>query len=201
MNDQTDLLTIEADKWADPLTAPMDLVAPVEALPAVAEPTAEQPPAVISEGPGALLGAIVQLAKDRAVDVTKLQALLGMQERMEERQAARLFDEALGRAQAAMPRVPKNGIVDLGGGQRKVRLGKWEDLDTVVAPIAAAEGFSYTFSEERCDANGIRWEATFRAFGHREKNGITLPADTSGGKNAVQARGSTNRVRETVSRR
>ena len=58
------------------------------------------------EGPGAVLSAIVQLAKDPAVDVSKLDALLKMQERMTDREAEVQFNKALMRLPPLAPRMP-----------------------------------------------------------------------------------------------
>lgn len=149
-------------------------------------------PVMAQEGPGALLSAIVQLAKDPSVDVTKLEALLGMQERMEARQAERLFNEALTRIQAKAPRIPKNGVVLLGERKGSYDFAKWEDMDALIGPLLREEGFSVTFSEAGVSEQGIRWSATWRAFGHAEINYITLPPDSGAGRNALQARGSTN---------
>lgn len=178
-------ITIDADS----VTAAESLLPPAQDL-AVREEA--QPPAIIPEGPGALLAAIVSLAKDPSVDVAKLGALLGMQERMEAREAERMFGAALARIQSKIPRVPKTGIVQLGEKKGGYDFGKWEDLDAAVGPFLTEEGFAVTFSEETSDANGIRWGAKWRAFGHTEMNFITLPPDTGAGRNPLQARGSTN---------
>lgn len=161
--------------------------------PLVVQP--EPPVAVVEQGPVNMLSVIMQLARDSSVDVTKLSALLSMQERMEARDAEKQFNAGLARIQAKAPRIPKNGIVKLGeknGREQSYNFANWEDMDTIVSPLLREEGFTVTFSEEASDQNGIRWAATWRAFGHSEKNLITLPADTGAGRNPLQARGSTN---------
>jgi len=145
---------------------------------------------VIQHAPGSLLPAIVQLASDPRVDVTKLEAILLMQERMEAREATTLFHGALARLQANMPRVKKNGTIDLRKG-RPVPFAKYEDVMAVVGPMLAAEGFTVSFSEGE-PGPLIRWVATWRAHGHTESNTISLPPDTGPGRNELQARGSTN---------
>lgn len=150
----------------------------------------------VPEGPGALLSVMLELARDPNFNAANLQVLSDMQARMEERQAIRLFGEALSRIQAKVPKIPKNGVVSLGknknGEEQSYDFAKWEDMDAVVSPFLREEGFAVTFSEETSDQNGIRWSASWRAFGHIEKNFITLPADTGAGRNPLQARGSTN---------
>lgn len=146
-----------------------------------------------------VLNTIVALAKDPSVDVTKLEALLGMQERMERRQAEAEFFQALRAAQQAMPRVKKNGTIQLGkdkdSGQSRgaIPFATYEDVDAVVRPIMERFGFSVTFSEAESGDKGIRWSATHRHMaGHAETNFLTLPADNGPGRNPLQARGSTN---------
>lgn len=158
--------------------------------PLVVQP--EQPVAVVEQGPVNMLSAIMQIARDPSVDVSKVSAFLAMQERMEARESERLFGEALVRIQSKIPRVPKTGIVNLGKEKGSYDFGKWEDLDAAVSPFLQEEGMAVTFSEESSDANGIRWCAKWRAYGHTEMNFITLPADTGAGRNPLQARGSTN---------
>lgn len=140
-----------------------------------------------------VLDTIARLSTDDRVDAQKVTALFDLQERLMKLQAKQQFTEALHRAQARMPRIPKNGRVDLGNGKGGYDFTKWEDIDRFIRPILFDEGLSFpTFSEETSDQNGIRWSATWRGFGHEEKNYITLPPDTGAGRNALQARGSTN---------
>lgn len=147
---------------------------------------------VIQEGPGALLAALVNLAQNPNVNPETVAAWAGIQERMEARQAEREFSAALLRIQKKCPHIPKNGIVNLGAGKGSYNFANWEDMDAIIGPILQDEGFTVTFSEAGSDANGIRWSATWRAFGHSDQNFITLPPDTGAGRNALQARGSTN---------
>lgn len=140
-----------------------------------------------------VLDTIARLSADDRVDAAKVTALFDLQERMMRLQAKQQFSEALRRVHARMPRVPKNGRVDLGSGKGGYDFTKWEDIDAFMRPILFDEGFAYpTFSEDGSDQNGIRWSATWRAFGHEEKNYITLPPDSGAGRNGTQARGSTN---------
>lgn len=143
-----------------------------------------------------VMGMIAAASRDPTVDVAKMRELFSLQKDLMAMQAAQRFEEALGRIQAKVPRIPKNGVVNLGKGkdgrEQSYNFANWEDMDKLVAPILREEGFTVTFSEDVSDQNGIRWAATWRAFGHAEKNFITLPADSSAGKNPLQARGSTN---------
>lgn len=159
----------------------------------VAERPAQQ--VAISEGPGALLGAIVQLAQNPSVDVTKLQALLDMQERMETRQAEIEFNRALARLPAF--RVKKNGMIPLpskDGIVRNVAFAKWEDIAAIIEPMLEQEGFRLVFdSQPRAgDGGGLIVTGTLlHRDGHSRSASMPLSLDTGPGRNNLQAMGST----------
>lgn len=161
-----------------------DLPAVVEtAPPAVVEPT----PA----GPGALLSVIVQLAQNPSVDVDKFERLLAMQERMETKQAERDFNAALHAAQQEMPRVKKNGTIDLGG-KGSIPFAKWEDIDAVLRPIMQKHGLSLSFDASPREGGGAIIAGTLRhSAGHAKTASIPLPLDSGPGRNNLQAMGST----------
>lgn len=159
-----------------------------------------QPPAVTQEGPGALLSAIVQMARDPSVDADKLEKLLGMQERMEAREAERRFNTSLMRLPAI--HVSKNGIIDLtskedrAAGRQQVRsvpFARWEDMAAIIEPLLEAEGFRLSFdSEERAQAGGgiIVTGTLLHRDGHSRSARMPLALDTGPGRNNLQAMGS-----------
>lgn len=136
---------------------------------------------------------------DRKVEPAYLRELIAvqreyiaMQREIEADEARVAFNEALQAAQADMPRVTKNGVIDLGKG-KPMPFAKWEDVDTVLRPIQARHGFSVTFSEVAVGEFGVTWEATHRHVrGYSQANRITLARDSGPGRNAVQASGSTS---------
>jgi len=147
-----------------------------------------------------LLSAIVQLARDPSVDVTKLQALLGMQERMEGRQAELEFNRALSRLPPM--HVKKNGLIDLTSKEDKaknvsrkpVAFAKWEDMAAVIEPILDAEGFRLMFESVPRPGEGGGLTVTgmlLHRDGHCRSASIPLPLDTGPGRNNLQAYGST----------
>jgi hypothetical protein len=148
---------------------------------------------VIAEGSGALLSAIVALAKDPSVDVVKLQALLEMQERMEARQAKVQFNRSFVRLSGKMPRVKKNGTVDLGAGKGSYAFATWEDMDRVIRPLMDAEGFGLSFdSAARTEQGGgitVTGELIHRE-GFSKTASMSLALDSGPGRNNLQAMGS-----------
>lgn len=152
------------------------------------------------QGPGALLNAIVSMAKDSSVDVAKLDALLGMQERMEARQAEREFAAAFGRLSADLPRVKKNGTIDLGVDKQngKVRgslpFARWEDIDKVIRPLMIREGFTLSFDSDPRPGEGGGLIVTGKLMhrdGHIRTASMPLSLDSGPGRNNLQAMGST----------
>lgn len=154
----------------------------------------------VAEGPGALLSAIVGMARDPTVDVAKLDALLHMQERMEAREAEREFAAAFGRLSADLPRVKKNGTIDLGvdkqSGKARGQLpfARWEDIDKVIRPLMAREGFTLSFDSAPRAGDGGGLVVTGKLMhrdGHLRTASMPLPLDTGPGRNNLQAQGST----------
>jgi len=153
-----------------------------------AEPSQEMTPAMPA---ASMLAIIARAASDPAVDVAKMQALLDMQERILAKQAEAEFNAALVRLADAMPRVRKNGRVELGGG-KGYDFARWEDMDTVVRPHMRREGFTLSFDMEAREGGGAVVIGTLlHAGGHSRRASIPLGLDAGAGRNSLQAMGST----------
>jgi hypothetical protein len=151
------------------------------------QPAQQNLPAVREE-PG-LLDIIRELAVDSRVDVAKLAGLMQLQERAEEKAAEREFNAAFARLQPQLPRVQKNGKIDLGKG-KPLSFARYEDIDTAVRPLLASEGFSVSFTSPP-DSAGIKIVCTLAHIaGHSKMSEITLPPDAGPGRNTLQAIGS-----------
>lgn len=139
------------------------------------------------------LSAILRAAKDPTVSVDKLERLVALHKDLGAVAARRSFMSALARLQEKLPRIAKRGhaIVEKEG--RVVRdtpFARYEDIDVAVRPFCSEEGFSFTF-----DAKTTPQGTTFSCEmshrdGHSETRYLTLPIDSSGGKNAIQGMGS-----------
>ena len=157
-------------------------------------PDASRGALTVTDGPGALLNAIVKMASDPAIDVAKLDALLQMQERMERRAAEVEFSAAFARLSGVMPRVKKNGRVELGQGKGSYPFAKWEDIDRIIRPAMDAEGFTLSFTSQVRPGEGgglIVTGTLLHRMGHSVTAQIPLPLDTGPGRNNLQANGST----------
>lgn len=150
--------------------------------------------ATVEDKPATLLQAIVAMASNPAVDVQKLDAILKMQERLEGRQAQVEFNGALARLAAKMPRVKKNGRVELGQGKGSYPFATWEDIDRIIRPLMAEEGFTLAFDSQprQGDGGGLIVTGTLlHRDGHAKSASLPLSLDTGPGRNNVQAMGST----------
>lgn len=169
------------------------MTTPEKAVAPISDPEPQSPAVVHSEQPGSLLAAIVGLARDPGVDVTKLDALLRMQERMEGQQAEREFTAAFGRLSAVLPRVKKNGTITLGKDKGSIPFAKWEDIDKVIRPLLTGEGFALSFDSATRPGDGgglIVTGTLMHRDGHKRTASVPLPLDTGPGRNNLQAMGS-----------
>lgn len=149
-------------------------------------------PLTVADQTGSILRIIADAAQNPSVDVTKMQALLDMQERILAKQAEASFNHALARLTSTMPRVKKNGRVDLGKGAGGYDFAKWEDMDTVIRPLMRQEGFTLSFDMEHREGGGAVVVGTLlHQDGHSRSARIPLPADGGAGRNNLQAMGST----------
>lgn len=136
---------------------------------------------------------IERVARDPQADVGKLTALLDLQERVLAKQAETEADQAFARVCGQMPRVTKNSMIDFGKG-KPIPYAKFEDIDAAIRHIYQGEGFTLTFDTEPSAQTG--W-TTYHAIlihrnGNKRRSSISLPLDTSGGKQNIQGAGSSS---------
>lgn len=147
----------------------------------------EQPrmPSVVNES-AAIITVIERAAMNPNVDIDKMERLLMMQERIMAKNAEQLFNAALAEMQEKLPTIEATGEIKNRDGKVQSRYAKWEDINEAIKPILREYGFALTFKSEINGSVKVTGILTHKA-GHREQTEITLPADTSGSKNAVQA--------------
>lgn len=156
---------------------------------------------VIEAGQGgevtAFLQVIERAARDPSVDVEKMERLLAMQEKVLGRQAKAAFTAALVDLKPKLPVIERKGriiIRDKNNEQvikQSTPYALWEDIDELITPLLAEHGFALSFrsgvaSDGKLTVTGI----LSHRDGHSEETTMTLPHDSSGSKNAVQAVGS-----------
>ncbi len=152
-----------------------------ETLPAMAQETA---PAVQYDTEG--LTFAQRVALDPTIDIERLRAVIEMENAAQDREANKQFEAAFAAMQPDLPAVEKAGK-----GQNSSEFAKLEAIQAAARPILQNHGFSYRFKQQ--DKEGaITLRCTLSHMsGGSDFDEMTLPYDTGGQKNAVQARGST----------
>lgn len=131
-----------------------------------------------------LLPMIDKLVERPDFDVEKLERLLDMQERIMTRSAMEQFNAAMAMMQDELPSIAERGKA------HNTKYATFEDINDVAKPIMKRHGFAVSFRVHNIQG-GIEVTGVLMHKGsHREETTMTLPLDTSGSKNAVQAVGS-----------
>lgn len=139
------------------------------------------------------LAAILQAAQDPNTDLAKMEGLIALYERMQDRQAKQAFDADMVACQKMMPRIKRDGrIINHKTNQLQSRYATVERLDECIRPIYEEFGFAVSFS---CDGveNGKYWvRAKVRHRGGHvdDNNRVPLSLDQTGAKNDTQGMGS-----------
>jgi len=151
--------------------------------------------------PGTLLANLMSLARDPNIRPEVVAAFIGMQERLEDRQAEREFNQAFVQMQPRLPRITRDGTLKYpvnknqpDGPQKEIsKYAKWETIDAAIRPLLTEHGFalSFTTAPRPGDGGGLLVTAILRhAGGHKQETPVPVPLDTSGGKNNLQGYGS-----------
>jgi len=139
---------------------------------------------------GGLLDVIARAARDPSVDIDKMERLIAMQERVQDRQATISFNSALAEMQPKLPVISERGGIKDRSGNVQSTYALWEDVNEAIRPLLAEHGFALRFRVERGQDQISVTGILSHRDGQSEETTLTLPTDTSGSKNAVQAVGS-----------
>lgn len=136
------------------------------------------------------------------LDVDKMRAFFDLQCQVEDRDAKRAFNSARAAMAPNLPVVPKSGKLEYEDKSANAKAGakiliaryaKWDDIERVLIPILADHGFVMTFpADPRADGGGLMMRCVLsHEAGHSETTQpFPIPLDSSGGKNNIQAYGS-----------
>jgi hypothetical protein len=137
-----------------------------------------------------MLDIIREASVDPRVDVDKLAALMGLQERVEARDAERAFNADLAAAMAEMPNVRKDGVKDMGT-KGSIPYATYEHLDRIIRPIERRHGFCRIFITEPLEKAGTLMTCKLlHKGGHSISSTRFQPPDPGPGRNETQAIGS-----------
>jgi hypothetical protein len=137
-------------------------------------------PDVVQQQP-TLLDAITSVAAQDG-DVAKLEKLMDLYERDQERRAKMAFAGGFANMQTDLPIISKKGRA-----HRDQKYARWEDIKEAITPVLSHHGFALNHHIDEGEGS-VRVTAILRhREGHQEETGMTLPFDTSGSKNPIQA--------------
>lgn len=153
-------------------------------------------PAVAAEvAPAAdMLAMIERLASNKDVDVTKLEKIIDLKERVMAHDAKAAFAVAYSRMQPEIPAINEKGQIKEREGVVRSRYAKLEDIQKAVKPILAKYGFALRhrteWPEDRKGTIRIVGILTHE-FGHSEESVFEAPLDKSQFRTDIQSQGST----------
>jgi hypothetical protein len=156
------------------------------------------PPATVEQHPAtdsaALIQVISRAASDPNVDIDKMERLMQMHERLTERSAKAAFAAALAEMQPKLPVIERKGLIKVpakdGKTGHETPYALWEDINDKIKPFLADHGFALSFRIKK-DADRVEVTGVLsHREGHSEETTLSLPMDTTGSKNNVQAIGS-----------
>jgi hypothetical protein len=136
---------------------------------------------------------ILQMAIAQGADIDKLTKLLELQERWEANEARKAFHAAMAKFKDNPPKIGKNKHVKFTT-QKGVTEYDHSTLGHVVDQIAASlasVGMSHKWKTTQQGSNITVTCILTHELGHSEDTSLTAGADDSGGKNSIQAVGST----------
>ncbi len=155
----------------------------------IRKPNGSEALAVTTPNPFALF----QQALAQGMTLEQMQVFQAMCERWEANEARKAFVVSMNRFKANPPQIEKNKHVEFGQGERRTSYDH-ATLDHVCKVITQTLGqFGITHRWEIDDSSDlIKVTCILRhEQGHSEETSMRGPADTSGSKNAIQARAST----------
>lgn len=133
-----------------------------------------------------MIAMLERVATNPDVDVSKLEKMLEMQERIMAKQAEIDFNQAMSRLQPKIPQIKKDARA------HNSDYARYETIEKAVRPLYTAEGFSVSFNSKSDGGETTYYGTLSHASGHSRTAEITLPDDKGGSKNGLQARASSS---------
>ncbi len=137
------------------------------------------PVEVVKADANSLMDVISRAASDPAIDVAKLERLMGMYERIQAREAEKEFNAGMVAAQRTMRAI----ATDASNPQTKSKYASYNALDKVLRPIYTNSGFSLSFDTGEAAENYVRVLCyVSHSGGHSRTYHVDMPADGKGAK-------------------
>jgi len=135
----------------------------------------------------AIISMIERIAMDPNLPLERLQTMMEMQERYEDRKAKLQFSEALTAAKIEMPQVLTNQY----NSQTKSRYSDLAAIDRGISPVITKHGFTMSFYPEKSSMEnhyGVGCTLSHNG-GHDKEYHADIPADNAGIKGTVNKTG------------
>lgn len=156
----------------------------------------ELTPKPTSLGPAMSLGhALERMLADPKISAEKMKIVIEAHDRNLLRMREEACSAALARLAPKLPQIPRKGLVKDAKKNKLWDYSKFEHMHAHLVPLMAEEGLTIAFTERACpwDSHLIGHVATVtHESGHSFEAITHLPVDNSGGKNMVQAHGSSS---------
>ena len=134
---------------------------------------------------------LLQIAISNDLDIAKLEKLIDLKNKEEERQCKKDFDFHFSEMQKDYKAATKTGeVYDKEGKNLLYKFCSLEDILKVYAPIIANHGFSFRWREEMIHENIKKITCIVSGYGHEESSSVEIPiAAGNNFTNAIQQRG------------
>ncbi len=136
---------------------------------------------------------IMELAKDDKFDIAKMEKLMEFQIKWEERQAKKAYVESMAAFKSDPPIITKDTKVSYTKKDKTTTEYDHASLGnatTIIIKALASFGFSHCWETLQSD-KGVEVVCIItHKMGHSEKTSLSAAYDSSGGKNSIQALGS-----------
>lgn len=131
-----------------------------------------------------LIDMIGRLASDPNSDIDKMERLMAMREKVQQREAEIAFNDALSAMMPEIPAIEERGEIEFKG-KIQSTYALWEDVNEIIKPILSKHGFSLNFKTKTSPEIVVVGILRHR-LGHKDTAEFTASADTSGSKNSIQ---------------
>lgn len=133
-----------------------------------------------------IMAVISRAAADPTCDIEKMERLMAMHERMQDKAAEAAFNAAMAQMQCEFPTVAHGALNE----HTDKTYATLDDINVMIKPIMQAHGFAISFKVEHVGEGVNVTGILMHRDGHREQTTMLLPVDIGKGRNAVQAVGS-----------
>ena len=142
------------------------------------------------EAIGMLPSELIRVAVDKGADLDKLEKLLALQERYDRNEAKKAYNKAMTDFKANPPQINKDKRVSYGAGRAEYNHASLYNVTDKINAELSKHGLSASWATKQNGQVVVTCKIT-HVKGHSEETELSAPADASGGKNAIQAIGST----------